>query len=104
MPSPESTPRRSLLKSGATWPPSMPMPSSTAPLPSSSARTTVATTAQFDPPANPTRVVRLGAAEYVVIMPGLAGPASKDLRVGAGSLAGYGSELLAAVDYLFFGV
>ncbi len=51
-----------------------------------------------------TPFVRLGDAEYVVIVPGLAGIPSKDLREAAGSLAGYRSEILAGVDYLFFGV
>jgi len=51
-----------------------------------------------------TPLVRLGDAEYVVIVPALAGLPDKDLHEGAGSLAGYRSEPLAAIDYLFFGV
>jgi hypothetical protein len=80
------------------------MPSSTALSPSSFVRTPVATMAQFDLSANPTRVVRLGAAGYVAIVPGLAGLPNEDQRGSAGSLAAYRSELLAAVDYLSFGV
>jgi hypothetical protein len=64
----------------------------------------VPTTAQFDLSAIPTRVVRLGDAGYVVIVPGLAGIPSKELREAAGSLAAYRSELLAAVHYRFFGL
>ena len=49
-------------------------------------------------------IVQLGEAQYVVIVPGLTGLASRDLREAAGSLVRYRDELLAAIDYLFFGV
>jgi toxin CcdB len=51
-----------------------------------------------------TPVVRIGADEYVVLVPGLTTVSARDLLEAAGSLAEARSELLAAVDYLFLGV
>jgi len=51
-----------------------------------------------------TPIVRIGAGEYVVLLPGLTTVSTRDLAEPAGSLAAARSELLAAVDYLFFGV
>jgi len=51
-----------------------------------------------------TPVVRIGADEYVVLVPGLTSVSARDLVAVAGSLVEARRELLAAVDYLFFGI
>lgn len=51
-----------------------------------------------------TPVVRIGAGEYVVLVPGLTTVSARDLVEVSRSLAEARGELLAAVDYLIFGV
>ncbi|MCC6171511.1 MAG: CcdB family protein [Gammaproteobacteria bacterium] len=51
-----------------------------------------------------TPIVRLDGLEYVVLVPALATVASRDLLEPVGSLTGERTALLAAIDYLFFGV
>jgi toxin CcdB len=51
-----------------------------------------------------TPVVSLDDTEYVVLVPGLAGVRQRDLRERVGTLEAAREPLLAAVDYLFFGV
>lgn len=48
--------------------------------------------------------VALGGAEHVVVVPRLTVMRSRDLIEKAGSIASARAELLAAVDFLFFGV
>ena len=48
--------------------------------------------------------VMLHGVEHIVLVPALSGLKSRDLRERHGSLASARSELLAAIDYLFFGV
>lgn len=51
-----------------------------------------------------TPIVALESSEFVVLVPALAGVRRHDLRVPVASLAGARTEVLAAVDLLFFGV
>lgn len=51
-----------------------------------------------------TPVVRLGTTEYVVLVHALAAMRARDLVDPRGSLAESRAAMLAAVDYLFFGV
>ena len=51
-----------------------------------------------------TPIVVVESAEYVVLVPALAGIRRRDLEVRVASLAGARTEVLAAVDLLFFGV
>lgn len=51
-----------------------------------------------------TPIVVFQGLQYVALVPSLAGVRSRDLAKPQGSLASARSELLAAVDYLFFGV
>jgi toxin CcdB len=51
-----------------------------------------------------TPIVALESSEFVVLVPALAGVRRHDLRVRVASLAGARTEVLAAVDLLFFGV
>jgi toxin CcdB len=51
-----------------------------------------------------TPIVALDGSEHMVLMPALTGMSSRDLRQPHGSLASARSELLSAIDYLFFGV
>ncbi|MHB8475503.1 MAG: CcdB family protein [Steroidobacteraceae bacterium] len=51
-----------------------------------------------------TPIVALDGAEHVVLIPALTGMPARDLKERAGSIAAARSELLAAIDYLFFGV
>jgi toxin CcdB len=51
-----------------------------------------------------TPIARLAARDYVVLIPALTGVRARDLGNRVDSLATSRSELLAAVDYLFFGV
>lgn len=51
-----------------------------------------------------TPVVPLDASDYVVIIPALTSVRTGDLDTLAGSLLRYRTELMAAIDYLFFGV
>lgn len=51
-----------------------------------------------------TPVVRLGTTEYVVLVHALSAIRARDLVDARGSLAESRAEMLAAVDYLFFGV
>ncbi len=51
-----------------------------------------------------TPVVALDGAEYTVLVPALTGMRSRDLVERRCSIAASRGELLAAIDYLFFGV
>jgi toxin CcdB len=51
-----------------------------------------------------TPVVVLDGSEHLVLVPALTGMRSRDLTERRASLASARGELLAAVDYLFFGV
>ncbi len=51
-----------------------------------------------------TPVVSLDGSEHLVLVPALTGVQARDLRESYGSIAGARRELLAAIDYLFFGV
>lgn len=51
-----------------------------------------------------TPIVEIGDSAYVVLMPSMTGVKARDLRVSRGSLAAARTALLAAIDYLFFGV
>jgi CcdB protein len=51
-----------------------------------------------------TPVVRIDFADCVVVIPALAGLRTRDLRRRVISLAHARGELLAAIDYLFFGI
>lgn len=51
-----------------------------------------------------TPVVWIGADEYVVLVPSLTTVSARDLAAVAGSVAVARGQLLAAVDYLFFGI
>ena len=51
-----------------------------------------------------TPIVVVEGSEYLAIVPALAGVRSRDLAELRASLASARSELLAAIDHLFFGV
>lgn len=51
-----------------------------------------------------TPIVALDGAEHVILIPALTGMQTRDLKERSGSIAAARSELLAALDYLFFGV
>jgi hypothetical protein len=51
-----------------------------------------------------TPIVLVESAEHVVLVPALAGVRRRDLSVRVASLAGARTEVLAAIDILFFGV
>jgi toxin CcdB len=51
-----------------------------------------------------TPIVALEGSEHLVLVPALTGMNSHDLTKRHGSLAAARRELLAAIDYLFFGV
>jgi toxin CcdB len=51
-----------------------------------------------------TPIVALDGTEHMVLIPALTGMRSRDLTERYGSVAESRSELLAAIDYLFFGV
>ena len=51
-----------------------------------------------------TPIVALEGSEHMVLVPALTGMNSHDLMKRHGSLAAARGELLAAIDYLFFGV
>jgi toxin CcdB len=51
-----------------------------------------------------TPVVALNNSQYVVVVPAISGVRLRDLRDRVGSLSVVRPELLAAIDYLFFGV
>ena len=51
-----------------------------------------------------TPIVAFQGSQHVVLVPSLAGVRSRDLSKQHGSIASARSELLAAIDYLFFGV
>ena len=51
-----------------------------------------------------TPIVGFQGAEHVVLVPAMMGVRSRDLDKPCGSLASARSALLAAIDYLFFGV
>ena len=51
-----------------------------------------------------TPIVALDGAEHVVLVPALTGMRSRDLTERHCSVAASRGELLAAIDYLFFGV
>jgi toxin CcdB len=51
-----------------------------------------------------TPIVTLDGAEHMVLMPALTGMSIRDLKERHASLASARSELLAAIDFLFFGV
>ena len=58
-------------------------------------------------PASPGRltpVVEIEGAAHVLLVPGRAAIRAQDLGAPAGSLARHRPEILAAIDYLFFGV
>jgi toxin CcdB len=49
-------------------------------------------------------VVTFAGVEHVVFVPQMSSLAAVDLRNHRGQLSAYRSEILAAIDYLFFGV
>ena len=49
-------------------------------------------------------IVAFNGSEHVVLVPALMGVASRDLTQRHGSLAFARNEMMAAIDYLFFGV
>jgi toxin CcdB len=51
-----------------------------------------------------TPIITFQGSEHVVLVPSLVGVQSRDLVDSRGSLSSARSELLAAIDYLFFGV
>jgi toxin CcdB len=51
-----------------------------------------------------TPIVALDGAEHTILVPALAGVRAKDLTERRGSISFARSDLLAALDYLFFGV
>jgi toxin CcdB len=51
-----------------------------------------------------TPIVALEGTEHMVLVPALTGMRSRDLTERYGSVAECRGELLAAIDYLFFGV
>jgi toxin CcdB len=51
-----------------------------------------------------TPIVALDGAEHMILVPALTGMQTRDLKDRSGSVAAARSELLAAIDYLFFGV
>jgi CcdB protein len=51
-----------------------------------------------------TPIVALDGAEHVVLVPALTGLQARDLKERSASIAASRSELLAAIDYLLFGV
>jgi toxin CcdB len=51
-----------------------------------------------------TPIVSWDGSEHMVLVPALTGLGSRDLRERVVSLVSARSELLAAIDYLFFGV
>jgi toxin CcdB len=51
-----------------------------------------------------TPVVDFNAGHYVVLMPAMTGVRARDLGAHRGSISAARGELLAALDYLFFGV
>jgi hypothetical protein len=48
--------------------------------------------------------VRIGSVDYVVLVPALTSMKRRDLVKEVSSLSGARSQLLAAIDYFFFGV
>ena len=51
-----------------------------------------------------TPIVALDGADHLVLIPALTGLQARDLKERSASIAAARSELLAAIDYLFFGV
>jgi toxin CcdB len=51
-----------------------------------------------------TPIVALDGSEHMVLVPALAGVRTRDLPERHGSIVAARSDLLAAMDYLFFGV
>jgi toxin CcdB len=51
-----------------------------------------------------TPIITFEGSEHVVLVPALMGVRSRDLATRRGSIASSRSEVLAAIDYLFFGV
>lgn len=51
-----------------------------------------------------TPAVHVAGVEYVLMVPSLAGVAARDLGEPNGSLGASRLEILAALDYLFFGI
>jgi toxin CcdB len=51
-----------------------------------------------------TPIVALDDVEHMVLIPALTGMPARDLKERSGTIAFARSELLAAIDYLFFGV
>ena len=51
-----------------------------------------------------TPIIAFDGSEHVVLVPALMGVRTRDLGERRGSIASARSELLAAIDYLFFGV
>jgi toxin CcdB len=51
-----------------------------------------------------TPIVALDGSEHMLLVPAIAGVRSRDLGKRHSSIAAARSELLAAIDYLFFGV
>jgi toxin CcdB len=51
-----------------------------------------------------TPVVTLEGSEHLVLVPALAGMAARDLKQRRCSIAAARSQVLAAIDFLFFGV
>ena len=49
-------------------------------------------------------IIALHGSKHVVLVPALTGVKSRDLAERHGSVASARSELLAAIDYLFFGL
>jgi toxin CcdB len=51
-----------------------------------------------------TPIIAFQGSEHVVLVPALMGVRSRDLAERRGSIASARSDVLAAIDYLFFGV
>lgn len=51
-----------------------------------------------------TPIITIDGAEHLVLVPALTGVRARDLRDSIGSFASERQALLAAVDYLFFGI
>lgn len=49
-------------------------------------------------------IIEFQGSEHVALVPAMMGVRSRDLAEQCGSIASARSELLAAIDYLFFGV
>jgi hypothetical protein len=55
-------------------------------------------------PLQVTPVISIEGSEHLVLVPALSGVRTRDLRASIGSFAADRQALLAAIDYLFFGL